>query len=121
MSASSSAEEVDQKSNYGQRRLLPIDYQLHEYDVFCGKGSMYFNHVGNHHFREIVSFNLQRYNNLTCRYAKSKTLHDVVDYIRSTSTGAGFVTKDRETGRYYEVGDKYAVSCVCSKNASIPL
>jgi hypothetical protein len=93
-----------------QRKILPLHYQLHDNDVFCGRGSHCFNHPGNGRFREIVSTYVPRYYNAINKFEKSSILHEVVMFIRSTSPGAGFVMRDVETGRYFEVGDNHAVS-----------
>jgi hypothetical protein len=101
--------EMNDASNYGKRIPLPFDYQLHDNDVYCGRGTDCLNHVGNFRFRQIVLLNLDRYNSAKKKHEKSTILNEIVEYIRSSSSGVGFVTKDIETGRFYEVGDTYAV------------
>jgi hypothetical protein len=93
-----------------QRKLLPIDYQLGDNDVYCGRGTLCFYHNGNQRFRDIVAANLPRYINATTKTEKSFIIYDIVDTIRETSPNGGFVKKDLATGRYMEVGDFLAVS-----------
>jgi hypothetical protein len=100
---------MDEKLS-SQRKSLPCGYQLNDNDVFCGRGSLCFNHIGNARFRAIVLANIPRYHSSDSKLEKSHIIQEVVEYIRSTSPNGGFVTKDIETGRYYEVGDNSAVS-----------
>jgi hypothetical protein len=80
-------------ADFDNRQIpLPKDYQLRDNDVFCGRGSLCFNHVGNVRFRELIETNLQRYHAAEKKYEKSSILHQLVDFVRSTSTGAGFVS-----------------------------
>jgi hypothetical protein len=96
-----------------QRRLLPAGYQLGDNDVYCGRGSLCFNHIGNRRFRSIVSKNLLRYINAATKHEKTLIIQDVVDFIRSTSSnGGGFVKRDGDSDVYYEVGDFLAVSVI---------
>jgi hypothetical protein len=90
--------------------LLPTSFQLGENDVFCGRGSMCFNHVGNKRFRLIVLSNLDRYAEAPTKAGKTAIIYEIVDLVRSNSPYGGFVKKDLETGRYYEIGDFLAVS-----------
>jgi len=53
----------------------------------------------------IVSANLDRYSSALTKTDKTSIIYEVVDFIRSTSPDGGFVKKDIESGRYYEVGD----------------
>ena len=92
------------------RKYLPAGYKLGDNDVYCGRGSLCFNHIGNRRFRMIVSANLGRYSSALTKTDKTSIIYEVVDYIRSTSPHGGFVKKDIESGRYYEVGDFLAVS-----------
>jgi hypothetical protein len=89
------------------RKYLPAGYELGDNDVYCGRGSLCFNHVGNRRFRDIVDENLQRYNDATTKFEKSSIIYEVVDKIRNDG---GFVKKDSVNGQYYEVGDFHAVS-----------
>jgi hypothetical protein len=94
------------------KRFLRDGYVLNENDVYCGRGYLCFNHVGNHRFRDLVSANIQRYNNSLTKFQKSLIIQEVVDYVRSMSEEGGFVKKDIVTGRYFEVGDYHAVRSI---------
>jgi hypothetical protein len=98
------------KEGSEQRRYLPFGYQLDDNDVYCGRGSLCFNHVGNRRFRSIVANNLQRYSNTFSKVEKSIIIQDVVDHIRSTSPMGGFVKRVGDSDVYYEIGDFQAVS-----------
>jgi hypothetical protein len=103
---------IDETSNTYGRAILPVDYQLDENDVLCGRGNDCFNHIGNVRFREIISLTFPQYIAAQNKFEKSQILNQVVHYIRSTSNGAGFVSKDLDTNRYYRVNDKHAVSLI---------
>ena len=92
------------------QKYLPDGYVLGENDVYCGRGSLCFNHIGNHRFRMIISANIERYSNALTKTEKTCIIYEIVDYIRATSPNGGFVKKDLESGRYFEVGDVLAVS-----------
>jgi hypothetical protein len=94
------------------KRFLHDGYKLSDYDVYCGRGYLCFNHIGNHHFRTLISNNIHRYTNAVTKFQKSLIIQEIVDHVRNTSKEGGFVKKDTITGRYYEVGDYHAVSFV---------
>ena len=93
-----------------QRKYLPVGYELGDNDVYCGRGSQCFNHIGNRRFRDIVLENLPRYNLAMTKFEKSAIIYEVVETIRKESPNGGFVKKDLNRGQYYEVGDFHAVS-----------
>jgi hypothetical protein len=101
---------ADPKLPSKERKYLPLSYQLDSNDVYCGRGSLCFNHVGNLQFRSIVFANLQRYQTATAKFKKSEIIQEIVDFIRSRSPEGGFVKKDFSTNQYFEVGDFHAVS-----------
>jgi hypothetical protein len=91
------------------RRFLERCYRLGDNDVFCGRGSVGFNHIGNQRFRTIIEASLERYMNANLRTEKSSIIFEIVDRIRLLSPTGGFVKKDVATGLFYEVGDLVAV------------
>lgn len=91
-------------------RELPEDFELGEYDVICGRGRKCFHHIGNQRFREIVLDLLDKYSDSSSKLDKSYIICDVVNRVRKSSPLGGFVKRDANTGRYYEVGDFLAVS-----------
>ena len=94
------------------QRYLPLGYQLNDHDVYCGRGSLCYNHVGNRRFRSYVAKNLHRYNSTTSKLEKSIIIQDVVDYVRSMSQVGGFVKRVGDSDVYYEIGDFLAVSAI---------
>jgi len=97
----SSAKE-DQAHNM---RLLPEGYGPGEHDVLCGRGRKCFNHAGNVKFRAIVQSFLPQYSKAVAKLEKSYILSDVVEQVRKNSGVGGFIKKDPDSGRWYEVGD----------------
>lgn len=87
------------------RRLLPEGYRPGEHDVLCGRGRKCFNHTGNVRFRAIVQSFLPQYSKAVAKLEKSYILSDVVEQVRKNSGEGGFIRKDPDTNRWYEVGD----------------
>jgi hypothetical protein len=89
---------------------LPIDFKLTENDVYCGRGV---ENEGNQKFREIIVANLVSYCDTTSRFKKTcllnKIIHEVKLNCKESGSGIGFVGKDHNTQRYYEVGEYKAV------------
>jgi hypothetical protein len=111
-SSSSSTSVQSQPLQLDKKKFLPPGYILGDNDVYCGRGTLCFNHNGNRRFRLLVLANIQRYMFSTTKLEKSSIIYDIVDQIRaSCNPGGGFVKKDNDTGLYYEVGDCLAVSC----------
>jgi hypothetical protein len=90
--------------------LLPEDFILSSSDVLCGRGSQCFNHEGNRKFRKLVESRLQRYSGASTKHDKTQIICEIIDLVRQDSPLGGFVKRDLEAGRYYEVGDFHAVS-----------
>ena len=91
------------------QRYLPIGYILNDNDVYCGRGHLAITHVGNENFRMIVSANKHRYSDTRSKIEKTILIYEIVDYVRSLSPNGGFVKKNFEINRHYEVGDVIAV------------
>lgn len=66
--------------------------------------------VGNRRFRVCISNNLIAYESAKSKHQKSIVVTKIVDVINECSTQerGGFVRKDLETGRWFEVEDKIA-------------
>ena len=93
-----------------QQRLLQLNFIPDENDVLCGRGNECYNHNGNAKFRYIVQAFVQEYSNINNKHDKSAIINKVLYFIRSQSPNGGFVKKDLQTGRFFEVGDCAAVS-----------
>lgn len=89
---------------------LAEDYNLGEYDVYCGRGSQSLNHVGNKHFTTLIQSMLNRYANAHLKQQKINIITEVIQQVRSLSPNGGFIKQDLENWRYFEVGDALAVS-----------
>jgi hypothetical protein len=87
-------------------RLLPENFVPGEFDVICGRGRRVFNHIGNERFRQLVATYLERYQHTSQKLEKSFILSEIVVAVRrATPSGGGFVKKDNDSERWYEVGD----------------
>jgi hypothetical protein len=107
-----SSKDNQSSSRYQQHRIyLSSEYQLNEYDVICGRGSTCYDHIGNVRFRQLVQQHLTSYMYATNKNDKTAILQHIIDEIRSRTptVGGGFVKKDKNLNRYYEVGDFLAV------------
>lgn len=91
-------------------KQLPLDYSLCENDVYVGRGGLYRYHVGNMCFNDLILANLDRYYSASTRTEKTLLIYEIVDQVRANSPHGGFVKRDNNTGRWYEVGDAVAVS-----------
>jgi hypothetical protein len=90
-------------------KVLPIDYELNEYDVFCGRGSRCWNHVGNKRFRQRIEEEIINYSQAKTKYCKTAIICKIIDEVRQLSPNGGFLRQDSQSGRYVEVGDFLAV------------
>lgn len=88
-------------------RLLPLSYTLGDNDVVCGKGQIVFDHVGNQRFRQLIEQSLDRYVDKS-KLEKTLLITEMVNRVRQNSPSGGFVKKDIVSGRWYEVGDRFA-------------
>lgn len=89
-------------------------YQPTSFDVICARGRIAVGHTGNKRFKLIVESSLQNYSSATSKLAKSAIVSQIVETIRQSSPGGGFVKK--EGTMWYEAGDHLAreVSvCIC--------
>lgn len=86
-------------------RMLPENYEPCDDDVLCGRGRKCFDHPGNVKFRSLVISMLPAYNKAVAKLEKSYILSDVVEQVRKNSGVGGFIRKDPDSGRWYEVGD----------------
>lgn len=89
----------------GSSKLLPHDFVPGTYDVYCGRGTQCFHHIGNQIFRHLIADMLDEYSHASSKYEKSRIIDAVVNTIRQQTPYGGFIKKDYSTGRYQEVGD----------------
>ena len=90
------------------RKYLSEDFEPGPYDVICAWGKAAKEHPGYIRYRNVVKENLVRYDSSVTKVERTSIVTDIVDYVRSHSPKGGFVKKDTETGRWYEVGDHIA-------------
>jgi hypothetical protein len=86
------------------RSQLPADYIPSVFSVICGRGKDSYEHVGNHHFRELASMYVARYSRASTKADKSEIVSDMVGMIHQAE---GTFCKYEE-GAWFEVGDHYA-------------
>lgn len=77
------------------------------HDVLCGRGGGTNNHVGNNHWRTLVSFNKRLYISLPKRQ-KMKVAQSIVRAVRCQIPPGRFLQKDPETGLWFDIGDQKA-------------
>jgi len=75
----------------------------HSNDVLCGRGGSSNRHLGNTHFRELVAANKKTYIGLT-KKQKMMVARKIVEMIHSTDPPGRFLSKDMDSGRWYDIG-----------------
>ena len=79
-------------------RLLSNDFTLGDKDVICGRGTTWFNHIGNERFRDLIKSKLDRYLKSIAKVDKTLLIYEVVSEVRANSPNGGFVKLDKSTG-----------------------
>jgi hypothetical protein len=86
------------------RAQLGADFAPSRFSVICGRGKDSYDHVGNHHFRELASMFVARYSRASSKADKSEIVSDMVGIIHQAD---GIFCKF-EKGAWFKVGDHYA-------------
>lgn len=81
--------------------------QPHPHDVLCGRGGGTNAHIGNSHWRMLVSTNKELYVTLPKRQ-KMLLSKSIVNAVRSQHPPGRFLQKDPQTELWYDVGDQRA-------------
>jgi hypothetical protein len=95
---------VNEQKSINEQHDSP--YQLWDDDVYCGRGTQCYNHIGNQRFRSIIKQNLELYFNSPTRYDKSAIIDEIIHIVENKCFphgGLGFVKKDTKTGQYYQL------------------
>ena len=79
-----------------------------ENDILMGRGGGTNNHVGNRNYRDIIQRHKAQYSQ-SAKHEKQGFSRSIVDMIRNLNPPGRFLTKDKKTGYYYDIGDKAAV------------
>jgi hypothetical protein len=87
-----------------KRSQLGDDFTPSRFSVICGRGKDSYDHVGNHHFRELASMFVARYSRASSKADKSEIVSDMVGIIHQAD---GIFCKF-EKGAWFKVGDHYA-------------
>jgi hypothetical protein len=87
-----------------ERSQLGDDFTPSRFSVICGRGKDSYDHVGNHHFRELASMFEARYSRASSKADKSEIVSDMVGIIHQAD---GIFCKF-EKGAWFKVGDHYA-------------
>jgi hypothetical protein len=98
LSASSAAVSKTKRSQLGD------DFTPSRFSVICGRGKDSYDHVGNHHFRELASMFVARYSRANSKADKSEIVSDMIGIIHQAD---GIFCKF-EKGAWFKVGDHYA-------------
>ncbi|KAL3907053.1 MAG: hypothetical protein SGILL_009028 [Bacillariaceae sp.] len=88
--------------------FLPEWFVPTEKDVVCGWARQNHKHPGNRRFRQLVEHSAPLYASATSKLGKSHVIAAVVEKVRRDSIGGGFVKKDFQSGRWFEIGDDKA-------------
>jgi hypothetical protein len=87
-----------------ERSLLGADFKPSAFSVICGRGKDSYDHVGNHHFRELASMFVARYGRAGSKADKTDIVSEMVGMIhQAEGTFCKF-----EKGAWYKVDDCYA-------------
>jgi hypothetical protein len=86
------------------RSQLAADFKPSDFSVICGRGKESYDHVGNHHFRELASMFVARYSRANSKADKSEIVSEMVGMIHQAE---GTFCK-LEKGIWFKVGDHYA-------------
>jgi hypothetical protein len=83
---------------------LGADFQPCRFSVICGRGKDSYDHVGNHHFRELASMFVARYSRAGTKTDKSEIVSEMVNMIHQ----AGGTFCKLEKGAWIKVEGCYA-------------
>jgi hypothetical protein len=87
-----------------KRSQLGAEFKPSHFSVICGRGKDSYDHVGNHHFRELASMFVARYSRASSKVDKSDIVSDMIAIIHQAD---GIFCKF-EKGAWFKVGDHYA-------------
>lgn len=88
-------------------KYLPESYIPGPDDVLLGRGAECVNHIGNQRFHQLVQGHVEQYGTMT-KLEKTLLIDEIVQKVRQKSPKGGFIKRDGEAGRLYEVGDHMA-------------
>lgn len=77
-------------------------------DVLCGRGESINQHEGNKQFRRLVEKQENDYYAARLKMVKRALAKAVVSEIRSLEPAGRFLAKDKETNKWYDIGDERA-------------
>ena len=86
---------------------LPYGFQPGPYDVICARGKYAWNSPGNRYFRSLVDEQVEQYASTKNKAERSVIVSNIVDTVRSKSSGGGFIKQEADGG-WVEVGDTLA-------------
>ena len=92
-------------------------------DVVCCRGRAVHKYRGNINFRSLVNKNIEKYSSTKSKINKSYIIMSIVDQIRQESPNGGFVKRNKDDGRWYEIGDHLAREKVsqCLRDSLSPI
>lgn len=89
--------------------MLDSNFTPCDKDVLVGRGKVCYRHSGNQRLANLVKSVLNTYSDpQVSKKGKTELIKSIVDKIRESSPGGGFVKFDEKTGCWYEVGNKLA-------------
>ena len=94
-------------SNHETTRLSGIENH-HPNDVLKGWGRLFYTNKGNAYFRALVELNKELYASLP-KHLKPIVAQQIVEAIRSQEPPGRFLSKDKKTSLWCDVGDQEAL------------
>lgn len=90
--------------------FLPETFQPSDFDIIVGRGKVCYRHAGNLRLNRMVASVLNTYSSPEAtKKSKSDLIKQIMAQIRASSShGGGFVKKDLESGRWFEVSEAIA-------------
>jgi hypothetical protein len=104
--ASAAAVRLGSNDSNGNSNHYPLHDVVnpHPHDVLCGRGGATNSHIGNSHWRTLVTTNKELYVTLPKRQ-KQLLSKSIVHAVRSQNPPGRFLQKDFSTGLWFDVGD----------------
>jgi hypothetical protein len=87
-----------------ERLQLGANFKPSDFSVICGRGKNSYDHLGNHHFRELATMFVARYARAGSKAEKSEIVSEMIGMIEQAE---GIFCKF-EKGAWYKVDDCYA-------------
>lgn len=99
-------DQSDDRRSSVQPKCLPINYEVKETDIICGRGRGSLRHEGNTCYLQVLRDNLQVYKMKAKKLDKSVLIGKIVKSLRQG--GSRFIKFDKASNCWWEIGDEQA-------------